>query len=1030
MKLPTFPYRAIVTLGLLCFIAACKPGGETDTSPQEPTSHFQALLSSNAPQVIAASGSSVISDLSVESVSDEQKELTITLTSISMIQLVVHLPKDATSLDVDVTVNGKAYTTIKVNRQYIVSNEVQYIFGSLNIQRDKLKAGKNTVGLKAPGSLEKATVKLLPREIYADKNGILTTTLYTQFAKVDSLIYQNTGTKTDPKYEPISIWTRAYGLSRGVQMLPGPTLRFKPGNLVQVNIVNELNPVKYSQLDIFDNVQNAGLGKDEELAGMTLHGELNIPHNLNNTNLHVHGLHVDPSKDDVTTVIVPDGLSTEDYDAPDTDEPVVDLDKLNQYSVSDQSVKAGNWNYQYKIPEMHLPGTHWFHPHKHGATSAQVENGMAGTIVIEETKDNAIIRYTDQKKYDEWSDQHDRVFAIQEITNYGYQRGAGNAMGINHNDSITLAVNGLTNYSFEVNPGQMQRWRLVNAGTNHRSFSHVWLGKLDPSDKNKETYYYEPISLVAADGITFPKAETITARTPALLAPGNRSDFLVKLGEGTYKFFKNYPTNIILKDPKTDTVLYNKTDQSNFLQANVNGKNNPLIFQYKYTGFKQPWVQNKKKLDVVPLIRVEAAAKDPNFLDVQIKETRDFKVGATGWQPTGVHSLTETTGVIMTVNVTGASVESYDFPTPEHMKKLSPITMGEQSPPVTPPSYVSPIKPTDILQSRPVIFDVSGIRVGMTQTDGSASSKVNQFTLNGRFFVLNDPLGNPSAEKFIQTGFKNPSDLVFNSSKAHVHTATPVIDADTIGTFDVMKFEKSGGVEWPNTNQVVNPPGDTSYYFMNPGYFQTIKDDNGKYTWSDNFKPSWKALTGIDGPALVNTKYPGYDPSWDVPGFPRATTAEEYYLINNSDVGHPFHIHINPFFVVEVGQLSYENEPGSKTKNWYVRAQTAASEPQRPIKANAKPGDVIRVDKGREIGVKGFVGNWWDTITIPPHGYVKVRYWVNVPKQNGTNPPTITVTDDDNRRGIWVYHCHILRHEDRGMMMPFVTSPFEGAKQD
>ncbi|MDW3193316.1 MAG: multicopper oxidase domain-containing protein [Cytophagales bacterium] len=1026
MKFPTYSYRAIVTLGLLCFMTACKPGGETDSDSQEATSHFQALLSSEAPTVTPATGSSVINKVTVNTINAEQKELSITLASVSMMQLVIHLPKDATVLDVDVTVNGKAYTTIKVNRQYIVSDEVQYIFGSLNIQRDHLKAGVNKVGLKASGSLEAATVKLLPREIYADENGVLTTTLYTQFAKVDSLIYQNTGTKADPKYEPLSIWTRAYGLSRGVQMLPGPTLRFKPGNLVQVNIVNEFNPIKYSQLDVFDNVQNTDLGKDEELAGMTLHGELNIPHNLNNTNLHVHGLHVDPSKDDVTTVIVPDGLSTEDYDAPDTDEPVVNLDSLNEYSVSDQSVKAGNWNYQYKIPVNHLPGTHWFHPHKHGATSAQVENGMAGTIVIEESQDNSIIEYTDQKTYDAWSDQNDRVFAIQEITNYGFQRGEGDAMGINHNDSLTLTVNGLTDYSYDVAPGEMQRWRLVNAGTNHKSFAYVWLGRQDATDKS--TFYVEPIYLVAADGITFAKMDTITAEKPALLAPGNRSDFLVKLSTaGTYKFFKNYPTDITLKDAATGKTLYSKgSKQTGFLPATVNGKNNPLMFKYQYSGFSQPWVGGST--NVVPLIQVKESSSDADFLDVKINTSSDFGVGNSGFQPYGIVSGQQSPAVIMTVNVTGDAVDSYDYPSKERMKMLSPITMDEQTPPVKPPSYVSPISKSDILQSRPVIFDVSGIRVKLTQTDGSASSKVNQFTLNGRFFVLNDPLGNPKAEDFIQTGFKTPSDLAFNSSTTHAHTATPVNDADTIGTYDNMAFEKSGGVQWPNTNQVVNPPGDTSYYFMNPGYFQTITEANGKYTWTNTNKPSWKALTGIDGPALVNKKYEGYSSSWDLPGLPRATTAEEYYLINNSDVGHPFHIHINPFFVVEVGQLSYETNPVTGSKDWYVRAQTASSEPQRPTKANAKSGDVIAVEKGKEIGIQGFVGNWWDTITIPPHGYVKVRYWVNVPKQNGTTPGAITVTDDDNRRGIWVYHCHILRHEDRGMMMPYVTSPFEGKK--
>ena len=84
----------------------------------------------------------------------------------------------------------------------------------------------------------------------------------------------------------------------------------------------------------------------------------------------------------------------------------------------------------------------------------------------------------------------------------------------------------------------------------------------------------------------------------------------------------------------------------------------------------------------------------------------------------------------------------------------------------------------------------------------------------------------------------------------------------------------------------------------------------------------------------------------------------------------------------------------------------------------AIPGTVY---KG-EIGVDAIVGNWWDTIIIPAHGYVKVRYWFNVPEQTGLGA-SAKVKDDANRTGIWVYHCHILRHEDRGMMMPVVTKP-------
>ena len=58
------------------------------------------------------------------------------------------------------------------------------------------------------------------------------------------------------------------------------------------------------------------------------------------------------------------------------------------------------------------------------------------------------------------------------------------------------------------------------------------------------------------------------------------------------------------------------------------------------------------------------------------------------------------------------------------------------------------------------------------------------------------------------------------------------------------------------------------------------------------------------------------------------------------------------------------------------------------------------------------------------------RYWFNVPQQEKLYGP---VVDNQNIEGIWVYHCHILRHEDCGMMMVVQTqknTTQQAAKQD
>lgn len=96
----------------------------------------------------------------------------------------------------------------------------------------------------------------------------------------------------------------------------------------------------------------------------------------------------------------------------------------------------------------------------------------------------------------------------------------------------------------------------------------------------------------------------------------------------------------------------------------------------------------------------------------------------------------------------------------------------------------------------------------------------------------------------------------------------------------------------------------------------------------------------------------------------RAGTVEEWTLRNNDAFHHPFHLHVNPFQVVEVN-------------------------------GRAVPDPL-----------------WWDTYPLPPRGEVKVRIRFR--------------PDLDGRT---VYHCHILPHEDAGMMGLLEIEPAE-AKGD
>ena len=75
---------------------------------------------------------------------------------------------------------------------------------------------------------------------------------------------------------------------------------------------------------------------------------------LNTTNLHTHGLHVSPLEG--------------------SDHVTADIDP------------KASFTYEYTIPTSHMGGVHFYHPHKHGASTVQVGGGAAGIPLYCTTK--------------------------------------------------------------------------------------------------------------------------------------------------------------------------------------------------------------------------------------------------------------------------------------------------------------------------------------------------------------------------------------------------------------------------------------------------------------------------------------------------------------------------------------------------------------------------------------------------------------------------------------------------------------------
>lgn len=842
--------------------------------------------------------------------------------------------------------------------------------------------------------------------------GTLTTPLYVQFGLT------NVVTGNDSTQKPNNeIWTRAYSRYPpfpnpdnpnewlpNEDIVPGPTMVFQPNDILTVDFNNFLNEARSPWLKNYVNAIQSGNPDDIE---EHVPHEINIPHNANNTNLHTHGLHVDPRRDNVTLQIIP-----QDHDLYNGYMPELLGDIPNALGTQIPGNQPGNgnwwtWRYQYKIPKDHLPGTHWYHAHKHGSTSTHVENGMAGSFVVQPFDKAAT--FSPGLWNDDPAETHDRVLVLQEIGNYGVQQGKGDGMTVpsgfsNQGSAETpdITINGIHKPTLQLVEDQIERWRFINAGANHRNASYIWLGKKEsgadtwtaavPEDgsvsENTPQMY-----LVALDGITLNKPVLITAKEPLLMSAGNRADVMVRIPAGTstdsYAIFKNYPKT--KSDDPTDTTL---------IQAPADLNVDAFDLKTNYLGNKLTWIPYKKgKIKTKSMVPLLYAKANGNAIDIDLRSPGKAEIlNKVGWQPSTNDGggLVDNQLLFYVNMVKGTPKNGSEFdPIPND---LSTIDLSPYSPTGSGkalygenndkkivrgiiPGYASPIKDSQInMLPQPMNFDFAMAVFNYQPTDSAnVVTTMKQFSLNGRQFELDDFVGNPAANDIIQKPI--PGTVTFKNG-------------ERLGS-----YEYSGGSSnW--TNQISGL--DNKAYWTNPGYFVPVKydSDTSAYTYDyDNptGKPTLEIVTGLDQDSQ-----------------PTNRKAQEWLLINNSSIFHPFHIHINPFFVTEIGQLNYD-----ATNGWRIHYIEKDFQEDGSI-ANTKKSSGYMVNKTDESVVDYTVGNWWDVIMIPPKGYVKLKTWINVPWQNLESSK---IEENTNNSGTWVFHCHILRHEDRGMMMIVKTKP-------
>lgn len=349
--------------------------------------------------------------------------------------------------------------------------------------------------------------------------------------------------------------------------VPGPTLRVLPGDTLQVRLVNELPP----------NTEEACPPPDP-----------NIPHCFNTTNLHTHGLHVSP--------------------LPPSDDVFLHLEPGQEFPIC------------VVLPDFHAPGTYWYHAHKHGSTALQLVNGLAGALIVADRPGHAPV-----------PDARDRVFVLQEIIGDRIREALYQEFDVEEpadgpSDVYTctggspcseelFTINGCYRPTISMRPGEVQRWRFINATATPRGYT-----KLQVVATTSEFQH----CLIAVDGIYLPEPRLVGEW---LLPPGGRADFMMRFPHaGTYQLLRvpiqGQCENQVLADVVVDGPFLNMSCPATL----------PAQPPYLETITDEQWraaggVERNLTFDIVTDPQVPCSRKflingksfDPNRIDQSIK---------------------------------------------------------------------------------------------------------------------------------------------------------------------------------------------------------------------------------------------------------------------------------------------------------------------------------------------------------------------------------------------------------------------------
>jgi FtsP/CotA-like multicopper oxidase with cupredoxin domain len=232
--------------------------------------------------------------------------------------------------------------------------------------------------------------------------------------------------------------------------IPGAVWSLRPGQTLRIDLQNQLPPLDHEAM------------------------EMDRPHQWTTTNLHTHGLHVSP---------VGDG-----------DNPFVTIEP------------GGSHRYEIEIPKDHTGGLFWYHPHRHGGVAQQIRGGMAGAIIVRGPIDEVpeVQAATERIVVIQGIELDDQFHVPAPIPD------PSKTEAFFPRSQILYPINGRVSPTLTMRPGEIQRWRILNAAEG--KFMDLVIPGVE-------------LHVLAWDGLTLSAPEIV----PNLfLSPGNRVDVLVK----------------------------------------------------------------------------------------------------------------------------------------------------------------------------------------------------------------------------------------------------------------------------------------------------------------------------------------------------------------------------------------------------------------------------------------------------------------------------------------------------------------------